>query len=90
MHAKQEGDRLFSGIYPAGIVYADRYEEVAGDYKRLAFLPYSTMKLDLNPDCPEDLKERICADAKRLQSRIGQPFQISTSGQTIELGHALK
>lgn len=79
-------ERIFAGIYPEGIVYADRHRERGGDYVRLAFLSFGTLKLEIEKDCPEELRRRIVADAERIQARKGEAFQISTSGQTIALG----
>jgi hypothetical protein len=79
--------RLFMGVYPCGIVYADRKREVAGDYKRLAFLDYATLTLEIGRDCPNDLAGEIRKDASAIQARRGEQFQLSTSGQTITLGH---
>lgn len=79
-------DRLFVGIYPSGIVYADRAKEVAGDYKRLGFLSYATLELELEPRCPKSLKKRIEEHAATIQAKQGELFQISTSGQTVTLG----
>src|SRR3546814_11285018 len=44
--------RIFSGIYPAGIVYADRTRQKGGDYARLAFLPYEIGRASC--------RERVC------------------------------
>lgn len=79
-------ERLFSGCYPCGIVYADRHREKHGDYARLAFLPYSTLELEIEADCPAELRVRIEADAAHIQSRRGERFQVSSSGQTVMLG----
>ena len=79
-------ERLFSGIYPCGIVYADRKVEVAGDYKRLGFLSYATLQLDLEADCPADLREPIIRDAAAIQAREGQRFRVSSSDQFVMLG----
>jgi len=76
--------RLFIGSYPAGIVYADRYTSKGGDYKRLAFLPYHTLKLEIEADCPADLAERIKTDAASYKE--GDTHQVSSCGQTITLG----
>ena len=78
--------RLFIGIFPGGIVYADRTRKQYGDYKRLAFLPYDTLCLETQKDCPKDLLARIQADAATLQSRRGELFRISTCGQAVRLG----
>lgn len=80
--------RIFSGIYPGGIVYADRQREKGGDYARLAFLPFDTLELEFAVDCPQELADQISLDAERIQVRIGQDFRISTSGQTVVLGWA--
>lgn len=79
-------DRLFIGTYPCGLVYADRATEAHGDYKRLAFLPYSTLKLEMEKDCPTDLQARILAHAATLQAKRGEQYQVSTCGQTVTLG----
>ncbi len=82
-------DRLFSGVYPTGTVYADRTVEKDGDYKRLAFFSFSNHNLEIEDDCPEELKDRIIRDAASIQIRRGEQFPISTAGQYIELGYAL-
>lgn len=79
-------DRLFIGVFPTGISFADRLVEVHGDYKRLAFLPFSTLVLEITPDCPAYLRTEIEAYAATIQAQRGQPFTVSTSGQTVILG----
>jgi len=79
-------DRLFIGIFPCGIAYADRHREKHGDYARLAFLPYDTLQLEVEQDCPADLRTLIEADAASIQSRRGDLFQISSCAQTVTLG----
>jgi hypothetical protein len=78
--------RVFSGIYPCGVVYADRMVQQAGDYKRLAFLPYRSLELEIERDCPPDLAEEIRLAAAPIQERRGGEFQISACGQTVVLG----
>ncbi len=78
--------RIFIGCFPEGIVYADRTVEIDGDYARLAFLSYSTLELEFSPACPTALKQEIRDSAARIQARRGQPFRISTCGQTVVLG----
>ncbi|RTL35829.1 MAG: hypothetical protein EKK53_23825 [Burkholderiales bacterium] len=80
--------RLFIGVYPAGLVYADRLREVGGDYARLAFLPYDTLDLQLSADCPAELRQAVSAHADRMRAKRGQAFQVSTCGQTVILGKA--
>ena len=78
--------RLFIGIFPGGIVYADRHHEQYGDYKHVAFLPYDTLRLDVKKDCPQELLAEVKAHAATLQARRGQLFRISTCGQAVRLG----
>jgi hypothetical protein len=78
--------RIVAGIYPAGIVYADRKRERGGDYARLAFLSFGTLELEIEPDCPQELRQQIVDDAARIQARKGEQFQVSTAGQTVLLG----
>jgi hypothetical protein len=82
-------ERLFIGVFPAGIVYADRHNEVAGDYKRLGFLSFATLKLDVERSCPADLRKRIELDAAATQAKRGQTMTVSTCGQTVMLGSRL-
>lgn len=80
-------ERLFSGIYPTGIMYADRTNEVNGDYKRLAFLPYKELELEVEKDCPADLRTQIEQSAAKIIARRGERFQISgSSNQSVILG----
>jgi hypothetical protein len=78
--------RIFVGVFPGGISYADREREEYGDYKRLAFLPFESLALEWSAGCSPDVKEWIAESAKYYQSRRGQQFQISQSGQTVLLG----
>lgn len=78
--------RVFVGVFPTGIVYADRFVERDGDYRRLAFLPFSTLAIEVARDCPPALRAEIEADAARIQARRGEEYPISASGQTIVLG----
>ncbi len=83
-------ERVFCGVFPAGIVWADRKQEQHGDYKRLAFLPYDTLELKVEKSCPAHLVSQIEEDAKRIQERKGQSFPISTSGNaSVVLGGQL-
>lgn len=75
---------LFIGVQAAGISYADTQVIEAGDYKKLAFLPYDTLKLEFYPGCPADLRAEITQDASLYKK--GQIFQTSACGQTVKLG----
>ena len=83
-------ERIFAGVYATGIVYADRQREKCGDYARLAFLSFSTLKLEISPDCPKELIGDVIKDAVAIQDRKGQQFNTSTCGQPITLGYALE
>lgn len=82
-------DRLFAGIFPTGISYADTTIERHGDYKRLGFLSFSTLELTIEKDCPKELADQITRDAAKIQAQRGQEYQISTAGQTVILGSAI-
>jgi hypothetical protein len=83
-------NRLGVFCFPEGLSYADRSIEVHGDYKKLGFLGFKDLKLEIYPGCPAFLREQIEADAARIQAKRGQEYQTSSSGQTITLGYALK
>ncbi len=84
------GQALFIGVYPTGIVYADRTRERHGDYLRLAFLPYRTLELEWEPKVrmSPELRDLIVDDAERLRARRGEDYPVSSSGQAVKLGHA--
>jgi hypothetical protein len=82
-------ERLFCGCFGAGLSWADRSRERGGDYARLAFLGFGNLALQIEPDCPPDLRAHIEAQAAALQARRGEEYQVSTSGQTVTLGYAL-
>jgi hypothetical protein len=79
-------ERLFIGVYPAGISYADRSREKHGDYARCAFLSFGSLKLDVEPDCPKSLLGLIKRDAAKVQAKRGEQYVVSGSGQTVLLG----
>jgi len=83
---EQKLPQLFIGVFPCGISYADRHHEEHGDYKSLAFLPYSSLVLEFRKDCPTELRGEIIASAAAIQARKGEQYQISGSGQTVLLG----
>lgn len=82
-------ERLFTGVFPSGIGYADMAREVAGDFKKLAFLYFSTLTLEFEKNCPAEFRALICAHAAELQAKKGQPYPVSQSGQYVTLGHKL-
>ncbi len=82
--------RLFIGVFPGGISYADRTVEEHGDYKKLAFLPYDTLVLDLKPGVSAALAKAIKAHAATIRARKGQHFATDTSGHYVVLGKSAK
>jgi hypothetical protein len=80
--------RLFIGVYSTGLSYADRERERDGDYLKLAFLPYRTLKLEWSRGVrvPPELRKEIEESAFKMQCRAGEDFKISSSGQTVKLG----
>ena len=80
--------RLFCGVFSTGISYADRATERDGDFRKLAFLSFSSLALRIEPDCPAKFRPLIEADAAAIQAKKGQEFAISESGQTVMLGGA--
>lgn len=78
-------ERLFIGIYPEGVVFADRSQERSGDYMRCGFASYRRGELDLTDECPESLKPLIRAWCDRNMI-AGQSFEISASGQMTQWG----
>jgi hypothetical protein len=83
----QMSERLFSGVFPCGIGYADTHIEEHGDYKELAFLPFDTLTLEWRAKkMPDELREAITADAARMQQYRGKEFQVSQCGQTVLCG----
>lgn len=68
------GQRLFIACYPAGLMYCDK---MTSDYQRVAFLPYSSLTLEIEPHCPAVLRPLIEADAAQMQACRGEAFQIA-------------
>jgi len=84
---RNPGSRLFSGVYPTGIVYADKARERDGDYLRVAFLPFSTLQLEWAPGShPAELRAEIERDAAQVIAQRGEQYPVSASGQTVKLG----
>ena len=71
--------------FPTGIVYADKTREdpTTHDYKRLGYLNYGTLILDLEPDCKRDLAQYVTTQAAKLQAMRGQRFSIAGNMQVI-------
>lgn len=66
--------RLFIGCYEGGLMYCDRLVQDAGDYRRVAFLPYRSLVLDIESQCPAVLRPLILAHAADMQARKGEQF----------------
>lgn len=81
-------DRLFIGMFPAALVYADRGIEEHGDYRRLASLSYDTLELSIN-DPRSALIPLVIEHARRYQARRGERISIA-GNMTALLGRTLK
>jgi hypothetical protein len=82
-----DGDRLFVGTFPTGLVYADRWVEEHGDYRRLAYLNYRTLELDIERSVPAELKKRIVSDAEGIRAMAGTGYAVA-GNQYVVLGSA--
>lgn len=78
--------RLFIGVFPGGISYCDREREKDDDYARVAFLPYTTLDLHVENDCPAELLPQVLSHAKSIQAERGQFFRTSACNQGVILG----
>jgi hypothetical protein len=77
-------NRLFIGVFSTGLSYCDRTKEKDGDYLKVAFFPYDTLKLQFYVKCDPELREMIEQDAATMKP--GTTFQISSCGQMMTLG----
>ena len=87
--------RVFIGVYPCALVYADREREQGSDYQTIASISYATLEIDWNPRWKPSSEDddaiilSIQQDRDDLQSRIGEQFRISAGDQFVTLGSAL-
>ena len=79
-------ERLFIGVFPCGIVYADRTIEDGGDYKRIAFLPYKELLLSVGKQCSRLMLNAITEHAQTIIAKRGERFETSACGQSVVLG----
>lgn len=77
--------RLFVGVYPTGLSYADKGHEKDGDYAKVAHLSYATLELTVY-DAASPLLPLVEADAAEMKARRGEEFRISACNQTVLLG----
>lgn len=77
---------LFVGVFPTGWSFADRRKERGGDWKRVAFLSFCTLKLELERDCPKDLLPLVREFANEMEGRRGTLYRPSVHGNPIVLG----
>lgn len=80
--------RLFIGIFPAGIGYADRSRTKDGDYARVGFLPFQTLVFEPAKGADPKLVAEAQRHASTIAARRGEPFVVSASGQTVILGRS--
>jgi hypothetical protein len=80
----REAARLFVGVFPTCIVYADRMRELDSDYLTLARLPYRTLVLEwADVTMPPELRAAIERDAARMAARKGERFSISGNASVV-------
>lgn len=85
MKAGPLDERLFAGVYPAGLVMCDKAVKKNNDYRDLGILFWSTLVFRPERDCPGYWLKFLQARAAVDQLRIGEPFNWS-SCQTGTLG----
>lgn len=76
--------RMFAGVYPAGIVYADTWREARGDYMELGFLPYKSLEFvawEGWRSAPEWLRAMVRAHVEGMRAKRGEYFPLSTVGR---------
>lgn len=76
-------ERLFVGCFPTGFSFADRSRERHGDYVKLARIPYTTLEIEWEKDCPAEFKPLIEAQAADLRSRRGESYPIAGNAYAI-------
>lgn len=71
--------------FPTGLIYADRTRDDprTQDYKRLAYLNYASLQLDMEPDCKGELADYVKTEAAKIQAMKGQLFSIADNMQVI-------
>jgi hypothetical protein len=71
--------------FPTGLIYADRTRDDprTQDYKRLAYLNYASLQLDLEPDCKGELADYVKTEAAKIQAMKGQLFSIAGNMKVI-------
>ena len=81
-------ERLFIGSYPTGYLYSDRDRDDprTRDYRRLAFLPFSTLKLEWSNEDVPALNAAIRAHAAGIIAKRGQQHEVDSCGHTVILG----
>jgi len=71
--------------FPTGLIYADRTRDDprTQDYKRLAYLNYASLQLDLEPDCKGELADYVKTEAAKIQAMKGELFSIAGNMKVI-------
>lgn len=71
--------------FPTGLIYADRTRDDprTQDYKRLAYLNYASLQLDMEPDCKGELADYVKTEAAKIQAMKGQLFSIAGNMKVI-------
>jgi len=85
----REGDikaRIFVGVYPEGLMFADKLVELHGDYRHLGFLSYRTLKLTVYKECPGYLIPVVVEMAQPYIDKRGERFETDGAGHSVILG----
>jgi|SRR5215213_1063655 len=71
--------------FSTGLIYADRTRDDprTQDYKRLAYLNYASLQLDLEPDCKGELADYVKTEAAKIQAMKGELFSIAGNMKVI-------
>lgn len=78
-------EELFSCVTATGIAFCDKSREVHGDYKKIAHLFFSDLRLNIYAPRSK-LLPKIEEQVRELRAKAGQQYQVSSSGQTVILG----
>lgn len=78
-------------VMPTGISWVDTSQDGprTGDWTKVGHLFFSDLRVEIPKGTPRAVEEDVRRRAAVIQAKRGEQYQISGSGQTITLGHAL-
>lgn len=79
-------DRIFVGINANGISFSNRIVIEKGDYSKMARYDFKAMKLVIEDLCHPTFATQIRNWIREQEYKKGQSFQVSTCGQSVNLG----